>query len=136
VLQYGAAPVVHCESVVQAAVQSLSNVSQAGAEAGQSAEVLHPTQVKSGTPEAPLVLHAGVAPVQAVAFVLVHCLHRFAVVSQAGDEPEQLASLVHCTQLSVVRSQAGASAGQPVWFVAVHCTQVLVAVSQAGTEQV
>jgi hypothetical protein len=87
-----------------------------------------PTQVLVG------VLHEGVAPVQAVALVEVHCTQVLVVVLQAGlpATPAQSVSARHCTQLLLEVLQTGVPPVQAVALVEVHCTQVLLDVLQAG----
>lgn len=77
------------------------------------------------------VLHAVVAPVQAEVSVCVHWTQSLVAVSHAGRAPEQLALLVHSTQVPVVVLQVGVAPVHAVVSLAVHCTHALVAVSHA-----
>ncbi len=71
----------------------------------------------------PVVAHAGVAPVQSVATVVLQGRHDRVAVSQTGLAPEQSALVLHPTQRLVAMLHTGVGATHAVALTVVHWTQ-------------
>jgi hypothetical protein len=94
-------------------------VSHAGVGAAQFAGDVHATHRPAFVP---VVAHAGVAPEQSVALLVLHGRQTCAVASQIGVAPPQFAFVRQPTQRFCVVSQMGVDPVQAPAEIPVHCT--------------